>query len=70
MACCGPCALQPAAGEEKEEEEEEEGIMVGRSCSARWLLGRSVPQEQAARSPRAPLAPMNLSASPIRSTMP
>lgn len=59
-----------AAGGEEKEEEEEEGIVVGRSCSARWLLGRSVPQEQGARSPRAPLTPMNLSASPIRSTMP
>lgn len=52
MACCGPRALQPAGGgEEKEEEEEEEGITVGRSCSARWLLGCSVPQERGAHSP-------------------
>jgi len=52
MACCGPRALQPAGGgEEKEEEEEEEGITVGRSCSARWLLGCSVPQNGVPTAP-------------------
>lgn len=68
MACCGPRALQPAGGgEEKEEEEEEEG---GQKLQCPLAAGVQCPPERGAHSPRAPVTPMDLSASPTRSTTP